>query len=330
MTFRNILPPLLLIAVLLAGLPCPALASYAGDRPLVEVFREEFQGGYHFTLGNSTYTGSLAPGNRTAIELDPGLPEGASIRFARLYLYWAWSGQGQLPVHPNITVSVPGHGPLPLVHRYLDSKGFASKNDFFSGMDAYDPPPLSPAARSIVITAENTAPENRTFVIQGAGLLVAYEKAGLPRVHLRIHEGADLLYSSYGITPAMATSGISLEGTIPAGSAGKATLLLVAPSGGYTRSGIVGMNRLLVNRAADSHLPPFLEALVSLLFPSATGKEWTDIFDSDELVQVGIEKREITPFLREKENVIAVQDSGDYLVLTNSILELRLRGEGSL
>jgi ABC-type multidrug transport system fused ATPase/permease subunit len=60
--------------------------------------------------------------------------------------------------------------------------------------------------------------------------------------------------------------------------------------------------------------------VLNLLFPEAKGKTWIDIFDSDQQQQIGIEIRDVTPYLVSRSNYAAVQDRGDYLLLTNAIL----------
>ncbi|HRD26527.1 MAG TPA: DUF3344 domain-containing protein, partial [Methanoculleus sp.] len=171
----------------------------------------------------------------------------------------------------------------------------------------------------------NNATDNRTFVVQGIGLLTVYESPGSSEAIIWVSEGADLLYSSHGITPAMASSKIDFPGTIEKSSLKSAELFLIAPSGGYTREKILVINRLFFNREATSSMPSFFETILSALFPGSSGKEWVNIFDSDETVQIGIDRRDVLPYLRSEGNFALVQDEKDYLMLTNAVLRAEKR-----
>ncbi|MDK2975073.1 MAG: hypothetical protein PWP08_1444 [Methanofollis sp.] len=319
----------LLIAVIVCTalfLVSAASATYAGDRPLVTAFHETLHGGYLFSTGNGTYSGAIAPGGTYAVAFDMTLPAEATVRYQRFYVYWAWSKLDQNAIYPSISVTRTDTGErLNMTGRYVDSKGFVSTNDFFTGMDIFETADLQPGKNSFTVVLENAAEDNRTFVVQGIGALAVYESPGSPEAHCWVKEGADLLYNSYGITPAMATGRIDFEGTVDRSELSSAELLIVAPSGGYTRENIPEINRLFVNREGETSMPSFFDALLSALFPGSNGKEWANIFDADELRQVGIDRRDVLPYLRSENNFAAVQDEKDYLVLTNAVLWAEVR-----
>ena len=50
-----------------------------------------------------------------------------------------------------------------------------------------------------------------------------------------------------------------------------------------------------------------------------------NIFDSDETVQIGIDRRDVLPYLRSEGNFALVQDEKDYLMLTNAVLRAEKR-----
>ncbi len=328
MTFHNY-SALIVAGVILVISATPAGATYAGDLPLVTVFSGEFNGDYWYSTGNSTYTGSLTSGTPYYIGFPQGVPEGAEVRYQRLYVYWTWSRLGQESVYPEITVRPAGKDvpPLRLESRYIDNKGFAGTNDFYSGMDSYLTGPVS-ADDPYLFSIENTAQDERSLSIYGAGLLSVFEDPVLPRRSIRILEGADLLFSSYGITPGMATSTLDLNGTVDKEHVQSAKLFLVAPSGGYSRSGTPGKNVLMVNRIPEESLPPSFSKIFSLMFPGFQGKTWEDVFSADENHQIGIEEKDITRYLRSEGNKAEIQDRGDYLQLTNAVLEITFNGEG--
>src|SRR5690606_11653057 len=119
-------------------------ATYAGDCPLNTTFFGEFPGGYLFTMGDSIYSSSIEPNATYAVNFSLAVPDDGSVRFQRLYVYWAWSRINQKAVYPtfSLTDSRRPDENLALLDRYSDSKGFASKYDFYSGVDAYELPPL--------------------------------------------------------------------------------------------------------------------------------------------------------------------------------------------
>ena len=322
MSSRRIAAGLILLILLAA----PAAATYAGDKPLSTVLHDEFRGGYVYTVGNSTYSGAINPGGQYTVAFDPELPADATIRYQRLYVYWAWSKLDQSAIYPVLSLTRTDTGEqLAEAGRYTDSKGFVSQNDFFSGMDIFTSADLNPGKNSFAVVLKNNATDNRTFVVQGIGLLTVYESPGSSEAIIWVSEGADLLYSSHGITPAMASSKIDFPGTIEKSSLKSAELFLVAPSGGYTREKIPVINRLFFNREATSSMPSFFEAILSALFPGSSGKEWVNIFDSDETVQIGIDRRDVLPYLRSEGNFALVQDEKDYLMLTNAVLRAEKR-----
>jgi len=313
--------------ILLILFAAPAAATYAGDKPLSPVFYDEFRGDYVYTVGNSTYSGAINPGGQYTVAFDPELPADATVRYQRIYVYWAWSKLDQNAIYPVLSLTRTDAGePLTPAGRHTDSKGFVSQNDFFSGVDIFTTADLIPGTNSFAVILENTATDNRTFVVQGIGLLTVYECPGSPEALVWVSEGADLLYNSYGITPAMASSRIDFPGTIDRSGLKSAELFLVAPSGGYTREKIPVINRLFFNREGTGSMPSFFETILSALFPGSSGKEWTNVFDSDETMQVGIDRRDVLPYLRSDNNFARVQDEKDYLVLTNAVLRAERRG----
>lgn len=314
------------LTLLLGLLAAPAAATYAGDRPLSIVFHDELRGGYVYTVGNSTYSGSISPGGEYTVAFESELPADATVRYQRIYVYWSWSKLDQNAIYPALSLTRTDTGEnLTEVARYADSKGFVSTNDFFSGTDVFTTADLAPGENSFTLVLENNATDNRTFVVQGIGLLAVYESPESPEAIVWVSEGADLLYSSYGITPAMASSRIDFPGTIDRSDLASAELFLVAPSGGYTRENIPVINRLFFNREGTGSMPSFFETILSALFPGSSGKEWVNVFDSDETVQIGIDRRDVLPYLRSEGNFALVQDEKDYLVLSNAVLRAERR-----
>jgi hypothetical protein len=307
----------------------PVAGTYAGDRPLNQVFHEKVNGGYLFVLGNGSYSGTLDAGSVYETMLMPDLPAGAEPLFHRIYTYWSWSKKGQAAIYPSIAVEIvqDGTGYESLFRdRYLDNKGFASQNDFYSGVDSCELPGGIDPLQPFLVRIQNDGEEGATFIIQGIGFLAVYSLPGGGQKDIWVMEGADLLYSRYGITPEMATSRVEFPGTVAIEDVDDAELLLVAPSGGYSLSGVPEMNRLFFNRGNEEAVPVVLRPVMHILFPSFSGKTWTDIFTATDLQQIGTDRRSVKSFIRAGGNRAEVQDNGDYLQLTNAVLEVGYGG----
>jgi len=318
---------LAMVLAVTALLVAPAAGTYAGDKPLADSFFFDGRGGYQFSTGNSTYSGTLYTGDRYPVVFTIDLPEDATIRYQRYYVYWAWSRRDQQSVYPTFSVSdSPKTGStLEPAARYTDNKGFSSPSDFYSGVDTFPGTPLGPGKNTVTLVVTNTGEGNSTFVIQGIGALAVYESASSPGGLILVKEGCDMLYNSFGITQQMATSRIDFSREIDTGRMKAATLDLVAPSGGYSRSDIIRKNALYVNSRGETAIPPFFAQILAIVFPDARGGEWTDVFDATSQRQIGIETRDVTRYIGRTGNFAAVQDRGDYLLLTNAILKVEYR-----
>lgn len=171
---------------------------------------------------------------------------------------------------------------------------------------------------TLEISVNGTAPRPTSFTVTLPG--------SSPSM-VWVMEGSDLMYSSYGVSPEMASSEMTFAGKIPDGKISSAELFLVAPSGGYSRDLQVDINKLMVNRLEEEKTPPLIRTIFSLLFPNYKGKEWSDIFNLENATQIGFETKEIKPYLKTENNKVTVRDQGDYFQLTNAILAIQLSGE---
>lgn len=326
MTSHKFLAAAVIVASL-ALLAATADATYAGDKPLKEVFNDTMHGNYIYSVGNSTYKGSIGAGGNFSAFVDVTVPENATIRYQRLYLYWAWSTMNQKAIYPQLDVqeaNSPGK-PLAYADRYVDNKGFVSSYDFFSGMDAYELPDIRPGENNVTVNILQEGANGSSISIYGIGLLVVYESAGEPERILQVNEGADMLYSSYGITTDMAASKISFDADVPVDRVSEAKLFLAAPSGGYSQYDVPKMNTLQFNSIPEENLPTLMNTILSVIFPNFKGKQWVNFFFYDYLSQLGTADMDIRPYLRSADNTATIKDNGDYLVLTNSVLSITLK-----
>ena len=127
-----------------------------------------------------------------------------------------------------------------------------------------------------------------TFCVQGIGLLVIHEcpedDLDCPYIEYWVNEGCDMIYAEYGITPEMATSKIYFDGEIDIKTVRKAHLITVVPSGGYG------------------------------------GGAWSNVYIANDTVQIGVDQRDVTDYLKPSNNFAAIQDNHDYMMVTNAVL----------
>ncbi|MDO9067264.1 MAG: DUF3344 domain-containing protein, partial [Deltaproteobacteria bacterium] len=157
MRFHNIMVLLLATSLLLVS---GVQATYAGDKPLATTYKGDIHGNYLYTTGTSIYSSGLKPGNTCNGTFSLTIPENSTIPFTRLYVYWAWSRMDQKAIYPVFHVydTRDPTTPLNLTVRYVDSKGFVSSYDFYSGTDAYDLPELHPGQNNITVIVSQDDP----------------------------------------------------------------------------------------------------------------------------------------------------------------------------
>ena len=256
------LPLVVVIAVLLA-FSSPAAADYSGDHPLTTYENGLLKNGgliYETVTDNSTYTNLYSDpdpaagmfGNMTQ-EITISIPEGATVKTARLYNYYTWSTSGPYdkyvsgdPAEASLTLINPDGTEVwneillnpanprevnPIYYdsdcvQYWDGKGSeyacGAKYDFPSGTFACDVTNLvkdggSGIYTAIIENADPTPSENERFVTFGFGLLVVYETCTGPvTVEYWINEGADYIYntSKWGVYEPVATTTTTFDGEI--------------------------------------------------------------------------------------------------------------------
>ncbi len=292
-----------------------ASASYAGDKPLNTVFHDKVEGKIFFSLGDSRYSGVIYHNETYAVKFN--IPPNAKVKLARLYIYWVWSKDGNAGVYPAME-AMDASGVLTEAVNYTDNKGFVGLYDFFSGVNAYDV--THHVGENYRVVIRNADAKGSTFVVQGIGLLVIYECQEGPLIEYWVNEGADMLYADYGITPGMATSKMYFNGDVELKNIKKAYLITAAPSAGYTASGETAHNRLYFNEE-ESGLGSFsfLKELLKLVFRYESGI-WSDVYFSNDIVQIGVDERDVTNYMKPSNNFAAVQDNHDYMMPTNAVL----------
>lgn len=308
--------------------------SYAGDKTLNTIAHDEICGGVFFTLGDSEYSGRINYNETYTVNFDVSmLRAGKKVKLARLYVYWVWSQKENVGVYPTMEVAEKegeAKEVLSSVATYTDTKGFVGKYDYFSGVYVYNcnlnlnTTKTNQLDDSYSITVKNVDANGGTFCVQGIGLLMIYEcqeqDQDCQHIEYWVNEGCDMIYAEYGITPEMATSKIYFDGELDLKKVKRADLITVAPSGGYVSRGEKAHNRLYFNEESGwlSNLP-FLKQLLRLLFGYGGGV-WSDVYIANDIVQIGVDQRDVTDYLKTSNNFAAIQDNHDYMMVTNAVL----------
>ena len=190
-----------------------------------------------YTIGNSTYHGSLLSGETYTVEFNiMDIPGGAAVKTARLYSYWTYSDE-----EPGASMDVTFNGTLQTLDAsYIDRKGYGSYNKPY-GTYAFE---LDLSGNGVYLATINNTGTDK-FSIYAMGLLVVYEDNG-NEVEYWIDEGADIISAKSGVTPEQATTDAPFDGTVTLAHVESASLITVVPSGDK------GLNTLLFNSYTES------------------------------------------------------------------------------
>jgi len=218
----------LAVLMVAAALAAPAIADYSGDHPLTTYERGMVDGGLVYeavTDGTGYMTLDAIDSETYSQDITISIPEGATVKTARLYNYYTWSksddGDKNTPGDPaeatltfedaTVTCQNPPKNAPPAtfphkihyggtgVVQYWDSKGqgYESKMyDFPSGTFAWDVTDLvtdSGTYTATITNADSTPTSGEYYNTFGFGLLVVYEAPDSPPIGYWITEGCDYL-----------------------------------------------------------------------------------------------------------------------------------------
>jgi hypothetical protein len=295
----------ILFVILLSLLAVPAAAQepnvngYAADKPLSTFYHDTIRGGYIYMVGDSYYSGKLWTGETFTVHYAVSLPEGAAVKFARLYNYWTWSARGTTGRYPDMELTFDDVK-LDPDQQYSDRKGWGIY-DYPAGTWAYDITDFVSGSGTHTAVIENTGPDGAYFCMNGIGLLVVYTDANGKDIEYWINEGCDMLNSQVEDdgTPTYTTPEQTITEmmtpTISQGPVKKATLWTIVQSGNWDA------NRLWVN-----------------------DMNWSGICDGTPYRDLDIDTRDVTGHLMVGKNTIHFQAVEDYAVPSGSILVVEI------
>jgi len=204
--------------------------SVAGLPSLVLLEHQKIRGNLVYTVGNSSKV-ELEPANTTTTGFNITIPDSASLKTARLYVYWYDSYSSTEHGDADLTVVVEGHSFTTPDAMYTDEKGFGSYN-YPKGTYVYDVSSAISGTGTYAAIMENGA-NNTSTVLTGQMLLVVYEEGSEPEREYWITEGCDLLMvnSKYCVSPGEAIANVTLEGEIANATNKSARLITVVAQG---------------------------------------------------------------------------------------------------
>ena len=275
--------------------------GYFGDNPLTIYSHEKINGDILYTVGNSTYKGGLTTDSTYAIESNVTIPDGSTVKLARLYTYWSWSKNfvTNTGVYPDTEVKLDGTTITP-DKKYNDRKGFDSY-DYPYGTHAYDVTNIVTTTKNYTTVVKNIGVD-QSFSMYGVGILVVLEDQNGQEIEYWIAEGADIInkYDKYGVTSEQATTYVDFEGAVDLNAIKNATLLSIVP--GATK-GNEDKNELIFN---DQN---WIGAL-----NGPTSKQ-----------QIAVDYREVGNYIKSNDNRVGIRDIGDGMTPSNAILILKTK-----
>ncbi|WP_449405392.1 PKD domain-containing protein [Methanolacinia paynteri] len=240
-------------------------------------------GGWYSTT--VTWTGSDLP-----------IPEGATVKAARLYQSYTWNGE------PGFTVYFNGNVVDPAA-MYYDGN---VDDLYMNGQGVYDVTPY-------FNTSGNTAQINAETALgglYGTVLVVVYEDSNEPYRWIWLDEGCDTLYyNSMGAYPDMYT-GYAIFDNLKTENIGEAKIITVLPSGGDNTQATVLFNNqsVPISGGDNSRDPAFKYYYVIDVLKNGTNE--LGVVQGDNYMNLALAILELTELSQSKADFTAGKTSG--------------------
>jgi PGF-pre-PGF domain-containing protein len=279
--------------------------GYMGDKPLTTYVHGTIRGNISYDYGDSTYKSGLLPDESYTVNHAVSLPEGGTVKLARLYTYWTWSCIGVTGAYPEIELDINGNV-ITTEDEYNDTKGWGSYSDIPSGMWAYNVTEYVTVDGDYLTTITNTnSDSNAKFSISGVALLVIYEDPNGQEIEYWINEGADMISTkstSGGLISEEATTTAFFEGNLGLSEVESAKLWTIVQSG---------------------------NDLDNILYFNDMG--WSGVFDGTPYNDLDIdEARTVEDYLKAEDNVAQISAVDAYSVSCGAILVVESTSETDL
>jgi len=283
-----------------------------------------FPAGTHYLSGSNDWVAYVETWNDTMLPV----PSGASIKEARLYVYYTWDKTPGLNITDYFSLTFNSASVTPYA-KYSDRKapGLAPcgygctdpwrKYSYPYGMLAYNVTDnvrtwwsTNPTA-DIVANLTDSYPGGGKASMHGMVLVVIYEHPDEPERVIYVNEGYDLLSTyggKYGVTPEEATTNATFDIT-GVWQFAKATLVTISPSAGKPDK-----NSLFFNGKEWKGGVAGRKIMSGIGYAPAYGSYEQEIAVNETDIPVAL--------LEEGENIAEFQDAGDHFGAANAFLVL--------
>ncbi|MCK4811015.1 MAG: DUF3344 domain-containing protein [Methanosarcinales archaeon] len=276
--------------------------GYYGDDSIETFEHGTINGSIVYTVGNSSYSGPLSPDDEYAVECNLTLPDNATVRNARLYVYWTWGKDGTEGRNAEMGVTFNDRS-ISTDKTYTDRKGYDPFN-YPSGTYCYNVTDYLKDGNGSKINyttiMKHTGTGYAKFAVCGINLLVVYEDLKKPELEYWINEGCDIIYSfdEDDITPEDATTNISFSGVIDLAEVRRATLIT------FVTGGNEGGNELGFNN-----------------------ETWEGVYEGDPYDDLAIDERDVTDNLSVSGNYAHITEINDHGMVPSTALLILERGQ---
>ncbi|MEA1864216.1 MAG: DUF3344 domain-containing protein [Euryarchaeota archaeon] len=283
--------------------------GYYGDDSIETFEHDTINGSVVYTLGNGSYA-DPAKLKKLSSDDECGyvvgynltLPSNATVRNARLYVYWTWGTDGSEGKDAQMNVTFGTNVDISADKRYTDRKGYDPYN-YPSGTYCYNVTDYIEDGNGSMVNyttiIRNTGEGYAKFAIYGANLLVVYEDLKEPEIEYWINEGCDIIYSfdDDDITPEDATTKMSFSGVIDLAEVRQGTLIT------FVTDGTVGGDELRFNT-----------------------ETWDDVYE-DASQSVTIDERHVTDYLNTSGNYAQIREINEQGMVPSTALLILERAQ---
>ena len=305
-------------------------AGYSADEELAEFSHGVIRGGLLYTTGDGKYVGLYSHGDYEDTHYEITLPDSASVKHARLNVYYTWSKLPR-PVagYPVMEVSITNDttGETHIAHfaasyndRPCDSPAISFEYPW--GNYVYNLTSYITDSGSYTVRVKNngSAEDPSNFAIAAPGLVILYEDSSMPEYEYWILEGADVVEGGRRggagyLSLEECTNDAVFQRSIDLSNVSSATLGMVSVWGGeawgeWSSHYWFNDNYLGDGRILDGYFELYDKTIDGVSMYVGESKN----------AQVGANVSDVTDYIVSNDNVVTFGDNGDSMMPSNAFL----------
>ena len=295
-------------------------AGYSADEEFEEFSHGTIRGGLIYTTGDGSYGGLYEHGDYKDTHYKITLPDSASVKHARLNVYYTWSKHD----YPVMEVSINGIVVPPSARyndRPCDSPAIAYEYPW--GNYVYNLTSYITDSRSYTVTVKNNGNETNqsNFCIAAPGLVILYEDSSMPEYEYWILEGADVVEGGRRggagyLSLEECTNDAVFQRSIDLSNVSSATLGMVSIWGGAAWGKWTSYYWFNDNYLGEGGNTLF--GYGSLYDKTIDGMSM--FVGASGNAQVGANVSDVTDYIVSNDNVVTFGDNGDSMMPSNAFL----------